>query len=414
MNAALKSPQTQDPEQLFAPRECEVCHGKRRRLLYRQRFVPMSEGSLLTGYNVVRCGHCGFCFADFLPGQDVFDRYYHDMSKYELPAAPAEPSRFDLDRFQSAVEKIQSFMPNRSARILEIGCATGLLLSRLKAAGYQNTAGLDPSPACCKAAGRLYGIPVQQGTLSTSVIEPGTVDLLIVVGVLEHIRDLETAFRQITRMLSPQGRVFVTVPDASHYAAGEDAPYQEFSLEHINYFGPGSLANLMSVLGFKCLFSEQALQPANQQTVTPVLHAAFQQLPSRTLATPWVEDAETGSGLEAYTEKSARDNEAIQPILRGIAAGGEPVIIWGAGSHTLRLLAGSPLGDANVTAIVDSNPRYQGKRVNGVPILKPEAIRGMPGTILISSRVFQESIRHQIHEILGLQNEVLTLYNFAS
>jgi len=35
--------------------------------------------------------------------------------------------------------------------------------------------------------------------------------------------------------------VFITVPDASRYAAGDDAPFQEFSLEHINYFGPQSL-----------------------------------------------------------------------------------------------------------------------------------------------------------------------------
>jgi SAM-dependent methyltransferase len=413
MNAAIQRASANDSEQLCDTRGCEVCQTGARRVLYQQRFVPMSEGSLVTGYNVVHCEHCGFCYADRLPGQKAFDRYYHDMSKYEQPVGPAKPSPFDLRRFQTTVEKIRGFMPAPNARILEIGCATGLLLSQLKAAGYQNVAGLDPSPACCQAAGKLYSVPVRCGALSTPVTEAGTVDLLILVGVLEHIRDLRAALKQITRFLKAAGRVFVTVPDASRYAAGEDAPFQEFSLEHINYFGPKSLVNLMAAHGFKCLFTEQAVQAANEQTMTPVLHGAFEKLAPGVAPQCWTKDTETGPGLEAYIKKSRRENEAIQPILNGLADSGRPVIIWGAGSHTLRLLATSPLGRANLAAIVDSNPRYQGKSVNGVPILKPEAIRGKPGTILVSSRVFQQSIRRQIKETLRLENEVIALYELA-
>ena len=65
---------------------------------------------------------------------------------------------------------------------------------------------------------------------------------------------------------------------------------------------------------------------------------------------------------------------------------------------------------ANLTAIVDSNPRYQGKNVNGVPIWKPDAIRGTNASILISSRVSQQSIHGQIKDGLHLDNDVVTLY----
>ncbi len=395
-------------EQQWSPRGCEVCGGNHTHLLHPQRFVTLSEGSLLTGYNVVACDNCGFCYADHLPEQEVFDRYYRDMSKYEQPIGTVTESEYDLARFALTVEQIRRFTPP-TARIAEIGCATGLLLSRLNKAGYQNLLGIDPSPACCRVATEHYKIPSKRAALSDDLGAEGSVDLLILIGVMEHIRDLDSALKKMKSLLSNNGRIFITVPDASNYAAGDDAPFQEFSLEHINYFGPQSLINLMAKHGFRCLFTEQGMQRCNARTITPVLHGAFEKVSAeeRPGLTP---DAATRAGLHRYVEQSRAANEAVQPVLNDLATTQVPVIIWGAGSHTLRLLATSKLAEANLSAIVDSNPRYQGKNINGVPILRPDAIRGNSARILISSRPFQQTIQRQIKETLGLENDVVTLY----
>ncbi len=393
----------------LAPRGCEVCGGHESVLLFEQRFLSMSEGSLLSGYNVVACKQCGFCYADRLPDQGAFDQYYRDMSKYEQPSGTGKPSGFDEERFRLTVEKIRHLLPDSNARITEIGCATGSLLAQLKQSGYTRVAGLDPSPVCSRLANELYQVPVQCGALSDNLIPTGSVDLLILIGVMEHIRDLRSALEKMMAMLAPGGRIFITVPDASRYAAGDDAPFQEFSLEHINYFGPVSLSNLMARYGLRCRFVEQAMQRVNTQTVTPVIHAAFEKLPPDA-KTDRVKDEDTWRGLKRYVEQSRNDNDAVQPILNKLAASRKPVLVWGAGSHTLRLLATSRLARANLVGIVDSNPRYQGKSVNGVPILKPDAVRESDASILISSRVFQQSIERQIKEALRLKNEVLTLY----
>jgi hypothetical protein len=160
-----------NPTYLWPHRRCEVCQSIQPRLLFAQRFVPLSEGSLLTGYDVVVCQQCGFCYADHLAGQEAFDAYYRDMSKYEQPVGPSRPSQYDLDRFQATVKRIGQFLPDRNAHIFEIGCATGLLLSQLKSAGYRNVTGLDPSPACSRAAEQLYGIKVHCGALSADLAE---------------------------------------------------------------------------------------------------------------------------------------------------------------------------------------------------------------------------------------------------
>lgn len=410
MKSSTHSFEVQDPEQLWPSRNCEVCRSSQARLLFRQRFASMSEGSIVTGYNVVSCETCGFCYADHLPGQEVFDTYYREMSKYEQPVGPVKPSQFDVDRFEFTVGLLKPHMVDPGARILEIGCASGLLLSLLKGAGYRKVEGLDPSPACCQAADQAYGIRVRCGALSDELIPKGSVDLLVLIGVMEHIRDLGSALPSMVRMLSHAGRVFITVPDASKYATGDDAPYQEFSLEHINYFGRESLTSLMAVHGFRCLFVRQDTQRVNLKTVTPVVHALFERVEGSSSLPLWKKDVETVQGLESYVHKSSNENSAVQPVLDELVRSKLPVIIWGAGSHTLRLLATSRLQQAKLIAIVDSNPRYQGKSVGGIQIVSPESIRQMPGKILISSRVFQDSIRQQIQERMGLPHEVITLY----
>jgi SAM-dependent methyltransferase len=297
---------------------------------------------------------------------------------------------------------------------VEIGCATGALLGLLKKAGQPKVIGLDPSPACCRIATETYGVATRCGTLSDNLIPEGSVDFLILIGVLEHLRDLAPAVAKFRTLLAPGGRIFITVPDASRYSAGDDAPFQEFSLEHINFFGPQSLSNLMAAHGFKTVHSEQAEIHPNFRTMTPVLHACFERLETVSTNPDLPFDQETVLGLKRYVERSLAENEAIQPCLEELTSSRRPVTVWGAGAHTLRLLATSALGRANLKAIVDSNPLYQGKSVNGVPILKPAALTELPGAILISTRVFQNEIHHQIVNGMKLKNEVITLYQITA
>ena len=166
----------------------------------------------------------------------------------------------------------------------------------------------------------------------------------------------------------------------------------------------------MAAHGFKTIHSQQGEVHPNFRTMTPVLHGCFEKMATVPSNPVLPFDAETVEGLKRYVERSAFENEAVQPCLEKLASSGSPVIVWGAGCHTLRLLATSPLGRANLTGIVDSNPLYQGKHVNGVPILKPDAIRGTDASILISTRVFQQSIRSHIKDRMHLANDIVTLY----
>ena len=388
-------------------RPCAICDGVAKRYLWSQSFSALGEG-LLEGYEVVTCPSCGFCFADGLPNQAAFDRYYQVMSKYEYKQQGGRESEYDMAKFRQVVAFLKPHLRTKDVRILEVGCATGGLLNMLKAQGYDNVMGVDPSPSCSRAAAALYGVSVQTGTLSHMDVEEGSKDMVLLAGVLEHVRDLKAALQRLSGLLVEDGRMLIAVPDASRFSEGEDAPFQEFSVEHINYFGPKSLNNLLAQHGFTCLACEQIMMVVNHRTTTPVIMATFQK-GSRDQAC-WGRDQATCAGLERYIEYSREADQHIQRRINALVQERTPVVVWGTGAHTLRLLESGRLSEVRIMAFIDSNARLQGKQLKGVTILPPEALCELPFPVLISSRVFQQEIADRIHQEMALPNPLITLY----
>ncbi len=147
-------------------RNCAVCGGEQKTVLFKQKFSKLSSGSLMGSYDVVICKNCGFAFADDIPEQREFDIYYREMSKYEHLDRAGGPSEFETRQFPALAHLFQQHIFTPESRILEIGCANGGLLNALKQAGYQNILGIDPSPVCAKNAEQLYQIRVLTSALS--------------------------------------------------------------------------------------------------------------------------------------------------------------------------------------------------------------------------------------------------------
>jgi SAM-dependent methyltransferase len=390
----------------FPPRPCPICGGAKSKALYHQSFEQLSGARLLNGYSVAICESCGAGFAGDIPDQQVFDVYYRDLSKYdyadhggiELPGAER--------RFQDIAVTLQEFIPNVDSRILEIGSASGQLLRVLRERGYSNLLGADPSPGCVRAAQALYGIPGVVGTIFDLAEPDQPYDFLILVGVLEHIRDLGRAVERFRGLLPQGGRVYLDVPDASRYVASADAPFQEFSVEHINFFSRTSLINLMHARGFRTVASGEVVRPQHEVTC-PGVWGVFEKISG---PQPTERDSVTEAGLRTYIEGCAVEDARVRGVIERALKPGERMIVWGVGAHTLRLLATRGLDAANIAFFVDSSPKYQRQELCGLPVVAPEEIGNRPEPILISSRGFQAEIRRQIEHGLGLKNRLIVLY----
>jgi SAM-dependent methyltransferase len=394
----------------YPSRDCPICGSGARRVFFHQEFAAVDQGTLVTGYDVVACEGCGGGYADGIPDQRAFDRYYRDMSKYEYAQRGGAESEYDSRRLTLIAEIIAPYLQSPDVRILDVGCASGRLLANLRDRGFANVTGLDPSPACAAAAGRLYSIDVRTMTLGAIAGTGERFDVVIMVGVLEHLRDLEIAFEHLRALLSPAGLLYVEVPDVTGFADWPNAPYQDFSTEHINFFSPTSLSNLMLRHGFARVFLDRNHRDQSYRTVMSNLSAVYRKEPVSSRADMQF-DPDTATGLERYLAQSAAGDERLRAAIDRVVDGGRRILVWGVGTHTSRLMATSRLADADIVAFIESNSRYHGKTLHGRPIIAPGALKDHHEPVLISSRVFEKEIAEQVRDDLGCANELILLYN---
>src|SRR5689334_11708594 len=79
-------------------RPCPVCLSASKRVLFHQRFAVVEDATPVGGYDVAVCERCGCGYADGIPDQAAFDRYYRDMSKYEYGQRGGAESDYDRRR----------------------------------------------------------------------------------------------------------------------------------------------------------------------------------------------------------------------------------------------------------------------------------------------------------------------------
>ena len=388
-------------------RNCAVCGSAEKKSLFRQRFSGLSEGGLLDGYVVSVCTNCGFGFADEVPAQAVFDEYYRDMSKYERQHCNGGGGA-DLIRNHLTADALIPFVPHTKARILDIGCATGRLLGVLRERGYSEVLGIDPSPVCADLASKLYGVNVLTHSIFDIPPALGAFDVVTLISVIEHVQDLSPLISRLKDLVAVGGLLLVEHPDTTRFSKSSNGPFQEFSLEHINYFSSVSLSNLMTRYGFVQIHSYQEDRVSSGGTHEPSSSSLFRREDLR--SGEFVHDHETEKSLIRYIAESMAADESVRRIIDELVDSAAPIIVWGVGTHTQRLMATSRLKDANIRAFVDSNVRYQGKSLNGIPIMPPEVLREMSEPVMISSPVFHQEIARQMRENLKVENRAILLY----
>lgn len=387
-------------------RTCPVCGDVEAQLVRNQRFVLPEGHPLSDGYDVLCCARCGFCFADTTVSQADYDAFYARQSIYggSVSSGGGE-SLCDAARLRQTAEDIASHVA-KDARILDMGCANGGLLSAFKAMGYENLCGIDPAPACAVNTTQRHGIEAHPGTLFEPPpgIEPA--DCVVLSHVLEHVQDLTAALEGLGRLLSPDGTLYVEVPDATRYVDYVVAPFQDFNTEHINHFSPRSLRNLLARNGYACVTSGQKDFESAPGMPYPAIFGFFRRSGD---VPPLERDEELPKRIHAYVERSQTFLDEIDRRLQAVLPASGEVIVFGTGQLAMKLLAESVLGQAAIAAFADSNPVNHGRTLRGVPVLAPEQIRALPHPIVITSTLHHEAIATMIRDRLGMTNPIIRL-----
>ena len=379
-------------------RGCPVCQNiERAELLHTQKFTLSDNHLLPKKYDVIACGRCGFVYADTSANQDAYDKYYAEMSKYDMNYTCAD-SLLYIDR----AKWINTFICNRTDSIIDIGCGNGQSLLELQKLGLSDLTGLDPSEKCVSDLKKkgINGITSSIFSISTS----RKYDCAILSGVLEHIYDVGKIMETMKQLLKQRGLLFVCVPDASRYQDYDSIPFDYFNIEHINHFDETSLLNLGLQHGFSTIsFLKTTITLS--QTTQPMVFCVYEN------------DEKSATDWQSYSRNCVADyithtrkNVVINDIINQLIETKEEIIVWGAGNYTSRLLANAGLDKCNIIMIVDNDKHKQGSMISGKIVYSPNVIREMKKmpAILIGAAVFDDEIATEIKR-MGLSNRVIVL-----
>jgi SAM-dependent methyltransferase len=277
------------------------------------------------------------------------DAYYAERSKYTYAHADGAESPFDFKRFEAIADQLEPHLPSKEARILDIGCATGGLLAVLKGRGYTHVVGSDPSPACADAARRLHGIEVRTATLAEHAAWTERFDAVLLVGVLEHVREVRAAVGIAAGLLRSGGVLYGAQPDVEGFAACVNAPYQQFSTEHVNFFSTASLNRLLATAELAPVATWRWLVEWREGVTDSVVSGVFARSAQgesgrleASAASAGLRDVVSRGALLDYVAQSAAGEAATRQLIEELVRTQEPLLVWGAGTLTRHLLATTP------------------------------------------------------------------------
>jgi SAM-dependent methyltransferase len=360
-------------------------------------------GPLDLSYRVATCTTCGMAYADLLAPESSYQAYYKAFSKYDLIRDKASIPAMEAARADGAVQFLRRHLP-AARSIYDIGCSVGVFLDRCRHAAFDRVTGTDPAPEARTLASRLFNIEIETGFFcgNRSLAE---FDIVSFAAVLEHLWSPSSALAELAAAMRTGSHLYIEVPAGERFGELSGEALGEFSLEHINYFGRTSLGRLAARYGFV----ERAGEHYVCTNGTYGLRCLYSLQSDRSTSREAFDQALLTS-LDRYVAKgkTSHENQAEEIALRGSAE----VILYGAGSHTARLLPLLQDRSVTVRALLDRNENLQGKFLGGVPILRPEALaelRGLP--VAISSYHAQREITAFLEGAYG--NEVIHLYPFT-
>jgi len=198
---------------------------------------------------------------------DFYGKQYWLDHQVQGLGIPAIQSRARIDLAERNLYWLNTLLKYRlpPAQIMELGCAHGSFVALMRQAGYSAT-GLELSPWVVEFGRKTFDVPILLGPLEAQEMPLESLDVIVLMDVLEHLSDpLETLKHSLQR-LKPDGLLIVQTPqfkDGMCFDSLVEAKDRFVEMlipdEHIYLFGERSVKQLFSRLGAGHVQFEPAL-----------------------------------------------------------------------------------------------------------------------------------------------------------
>ena len=174
-------------------------------------------------FNIVSCETCDFTFTNPRPLDEKLAGYYNSE-------AYISHTNNSKGLFNWAYQSVRAYAIQTKVSLLkslkqdgvhlDVGCGTGEFLNACKNSGF-NANGIEPSLLARKQAIENYGLSVSENT-DLSQYKDSKFDSISMWHVLEHVSNLNKTISHLNRVLKPDGKLIIAVPnhkcwDANYY-----------------------------------------------------------------------------------------------------------------------------------------------------------------------------------------------------
>ena len=232
--------------------DCLLCGGRRwSHLVEAPDAIPGGTG---LWFAVVQCQDCGLCFTNPRPNIHTIGQFY--PSYYRPHRSPIRRQRWRWHlplphTWRRAGWERRSLPWHGQGRLLDFGCGGGTFLERMHHQAWQVT-GIDVSASVVHQFRSRTGLRALVGTLPHPDLRPGDFDVITMWQALEHVHAPMEVLREAHRLLAPDGRLIVAVPNI------DSLPYRWFGPSwsgldlprHLTHFSPWTLQLMLERAGF--------------------------------------------------------------------------------------------------------------------------------------------------------------------
>lgn len=137
-----------------------------------------------------------------------------------------------------------------NGRVLDVGCGNGDVLDQYRALGWRTT-GVEPGPESAQLA-RERGHSVITGLVEEIGLPSESFDAITLWDALEHIPNPAAVLSELYRLLAPQGKIYIHVPNyGSIYARlWQDRWFMFTAPLHYFHYSKATLKSLLERTGF--------------------------------------------------------------------------------------------------------------------------------------------------------------------
>lgn len=227
-------------------KKCEICHGDH----FSQVGIKDREGR---GLRTVICQDCGLVFSDPRPISQEIDDFYRETYRVVYKQAWQPRLKHTYRAGKVAQERLEYLMPLLAPdrAICDFGSGGGELVFILRELGY-DASGIEPNTGYAEYSRDILGIPVQIGGFASARVEQGSLDLVTLFHVAEHLEHPVHALRTIAGWLREGGRLLVEVPNVESRCIW---PSSRFHQAHLYNFNTATLAQAGRCAGLRVVDS---------------------------------------------------------------------------------------------------------------------------------------------------------------